>query len=197
MSEPAYDQRFDRDRIKVRSVELDAIRSWEAVRWAAERQLEQGFKRSEIDEGSCAWVCFVDGAHTERSLSGPKPRGFASAWPEIWRPEVEIFEARLARLVDDLPEYEVDCRPAPPTAAALARWYESSKWLHFVHGDKRSRDQKIIWYRAQGVGYPILARTFGLSSKVIANIKSVQKERIGLRLKQKLRAWGLALEDIL
>lgn len=190
-------QAYDLSPVRPVRTELNLVRTWDAVRASAQRLLDLGYEPREIDYALIAWNCFVRAAHTERSLPRPRPSEYGSSMPEVYRTTAEEFINRIERLKDKMIEYEVEQRPAYPTAAAIQEYEEVTLWLRFVHGRDRERDQKIVWMRAKGIGCPRLARDWGIAEKTVSNIRSTQLANIGKRLHSDLTKVGCNLHEIL
>lgn len=199
MTSPAYDmddERFDRTPITPRRTAINPVRSWDAVRNAAQLLVDSGAEPREIDEGRIAWNCFVRAAQTEKALPRPRPNEYGTSMPEVYRTPVEEFINRIERLKDKMQEYERDSRGAYPSAAQIQEYEEVTLWLRFVHGRDNERDMKIVWLRAKRAHPETIGRMFGLAPKTVVNIRDRQLENVGKRLKLEMGKVGCHLHEL-
>ena len=180
MSEAAYDIREERPVY----TELDPIRTPEALLYGLQICQSCDYDRAGLTD--VIWTLFVEAARTERAIVRPGPAGFNSGYPAIIHLPSEIFEARLERLKDKMPEYENTAPRIQPTAAQFSRYEEVSRWLRFCHYPDKKKAMRVLWFRAQNKPYPWISEHEGWKIGMIRKVKSQQLAIIAGRIKDAL-----------
>ena len=179
MSEPAYDERP----LIPRPVEINALASAQALRWAQRLAIQAG--ADPHDFRSVMWVCFTDAARTERTLPTPGPRGYSSGWPDCWQTPGEIAgayndrfsemrtsEAQGRQFDDEL--YRPKERPEPARSAMISRYEAVTSWLRLCHADDKRRAINLVWWRAHGRPYGWISRQDGRPPKRLRHERARQ-----------------------
>ncbi|MBF0116608.1 MAG: hypothetical protein HQM04_16390 [Magnetococcales bacterium] len=95
-------------------------------------------------------VQMEEAVRTLRSLriSGLKPRGYVSSWPEV----VPGPDEALGRADDEF-------RAGPPTPEAITRMDEALQWLCWLEPDQA----RLVWMHAEGVPRKTICVKVGMS----------------------------------
>ena len=91
-----------------------------------------------------------EAARTLRTLrvSGLKPRGYVSSWPDV------VLGPDEAYGWDD-----TEVRPGPPTPEAITRMDEALQWLCWLEPDQA----RLVWMHAEGVPRKTICAKVGMS----------------------------------
>ncbi|MBG1252183.1 DUF6362 family protein [Burkholderia pseudomallei] len=89
---------------------------------------------------------FEDAAETGRRLPPVRVQGYFSVWPAFVRREWEAL-ANEGR----------ECRPLPPSPAAVERMLETMRWVQWLEVEQRH----LVWMRAKQYEWPDICRRFG------------------------------------
>ncbi|MBF0184731.1 MAG: hypothetical protein HQM06_10140 [Magnetococcales bacterium] len=92
-----------------------------------------------------------EAAGTLRALrmTGLKPAGYVTAWPDFVLDPSDADGAELARV-----------RRGPPTPDAITRMDESLQWLHWLEADQ----SRLVWLHAEGLPRKMICAKVGMSS---------------------------------
>ncbi|MBF0098378.1 MAG: hypothetical protein HQM04_11470 [Magnetococcales bacterium] len=81
-------------------------------------------------------------------ISGLKPRGYVSSWPDV-----------VIDLADASGQDEVKLRLDPPTPEAITRMDEALRWLCWLEPDQA----RLVWMHAEGVPRKTICAKVGMS----------------------------------
>ena len=81
-------------------------------------------------------------------ISGLKPRGYVSSWPDV-----------VIDLADASGQDEVKLRLDPPTPEAITRMDETLQWLCWLEPDQA----RLVWMHAEGVPRKTICAKVGMS----------------------------------
>lgn len=191
MTAPAPAQSYDLKEERPVRTAIDPIRTIDAIRHGFRICVASGYDSAEATLPKIVWALFVEAARVERAMSTPRGRGYGNGWPEIVYSAADHFAARASRLESQMPEYEITQSRDCPTAAQISRYDEVSVWLRFCHGEDKILLRDVLWGKAGGRPWPVLASQTGLSIKRCKNIKAEQLNEIAKRLKHELHGFDL------
>ena len=106
--------------------------------------------------GNSKWTAKMVAAQMEEAVrtlralrvSGLKPRGYVSSWPDVVLDPNEAFG-----------QEEVELRAGPPTPEAITRMDESLQWLCRLEPDQA----RLVWMHAEGVPRKTICAKVGMS----------------------------------
>ena len=107
-------------------------------------------------QGNAKWTAKMVAAQMEEAVrtlrllrvSGLKPRGYVSSWPDV-----------VMDLADASGQDEVKLRLDPPTPEAITRMDEALQWLCQLEPDQA----RLVWMHAEGVPRKTICAKVGMS----------------------------------
>ena len=114
-------------------------------------------ERNTMDnQNSTKWTAKMVSARMEEAVrtlralrvSGLKPRGYVSSWPDVVLDPNEAFG-----------QEEVELRAGPPTPEAITRMDEALQWLCRLEPDQA----RLVWMHAEGVPRKTICAKVGMS----------------------------------